>query len=205
MNQPVRIFIADDHPFFTEGVINALKPYENYNIVGTATNGKYALTAILDLQPHIAILDINMPDQNGLELIEIIKTKYPAIKIMVLSMYMPADIKLHPEKAGIDAYVLKNSGTQILLTAIEALTQNKKYFDTNIENKNNHSEDGFSKLMKLSSREKEILKMIKAGNNTKDIATALFISELTVKTHRKNIMEKMNAKNVVDLINKSYF
>lgn len=203
MNQPVRIFIADDHPFFIEGVINALKPYKNYTIVGTATNGKYALTAIMDIQPNIAILDINMPDQNGLELIEVIKDKYPAIKIMVLSMYMPTDIKLQPEKSGIDAYVLKNSGTQILLTAIEALTQNKKYFDTNIENKNNHSEDGFSKLLKLSSREKEILKMIKAGNNTKYIATTLFISELTVKTHRKNIMEKMNAKNVVDLINKS--
>ncbi len=203
MNQQVRIFIADDHPFFTEGVINALKPYEYYNIVGTATNGQLALAAILDLQPHIAILDINMPGQNGLQLIEAIKTKCPAIKIMILSMYMPADIKLQPEKAGIDAYVLKNSGTQILLTAIEALTQNKKYFDTNIETKNNHSEDGFSKLMKLSSREKEILKMIKVGNNTKDIATALFISELTVKTHRKNIMGKMNAKNVVDLVNKS--
>ncbi len=203
MNQPIRIFIADDHPFFTEGVINALKPYVHYEIVGTATNGKEALKAIQELQPQITILDINMPGQNGLELIEIIKIKYPTIKIMVLSMYMPADIKLQPEKAGIDAYVLKNSGTDTLLAAIESLTQNTKYFDANIEQKNNHSEDGFSKVLKLSSREKEILAMIKAGNNTKAIATTLFISELTVKTHRKNIMAKMGAKNVADLVNKS--
>jgi DNA-binding NarL/FixJ family response regulator len=203
MNQPVRIFIADDHPFFTEGVINAIKPYPQYTIIGTATNSKEVINFLLETQPDITILDLNMPGQNGLELIEIIKVKYPTIKILVLSMYMPADIKLQPKKAGIDAYVLKNSGTEILLTAIEALTQNKKYFDINIEVKNNHSEDGFSKVLKLSTREKEILAMIKTGNNTNAIATALFISELTVKTHRKNIMAKMGAKNVADLVNKS--
>ena len=203
MNEPIRILIADDHPFFSEGVINALRPFNQYTIVASVINGAEALAAIHLYLPDIAILDINMPGQNGIELISAIKKKWPGIKIMVLSMYMPSDIKLQPEKEGIDAYVLKNSGTETLLAALAELALGHTFYDPNIESQNHHSTDGFSQTLKLSSREKEILQMIKNGDSTKDIATTLFISELTVKTHRKNIMAKMGAKNVAELIRRT--
>lgn len=203
MNEPIRILIADDHHFFAEGVVNALRPYTQYTVVASVTNGSEALAAIPLYQPDIAILDVNMPGQNGIELMQTIKSKWPGIKIMILSMYMPSDIKLQPEKEGIEAYVLKNSGTEILLTALGELALGQTFYDPNIQLQNHHSADGFSQTLKLSSREKEILQMIKNGDSTKDIAATLFISELTVKTHRKNIMAKMDAKNVAELIRRS--
>lgn len=203
MNEPIRILIADDHPFFAEGVINALRPFTQYTVVASVTNSAEAMYSIPVSIPDIAILDINMPGQNGIDLMHSIKSKWPHIKIMILSMYMPSAIKLLPEKEGIDAYVLKNSGTEVLLAALEELALGHTFYDPHIQLQNNHSADGFTQTLKLSSREKEILQMIKNGDSTKDIATALFISELTVKTHRKNIMAKMDSKNVADLIRKS--
>lgn len=203
MSQPFRILIADDHPFFSNGVINALLPHKQYEVVGSVTNALDVISSIPQSQPQILILDINMPGQNGLELITRLRSSWPQLKILVLSMYMPSDINLQPEKAGIDAYVLKNSGTDTLLTALAEICKGEKYFDANIQRQNHHSEDGFSRVLKLSSREKEILQMIKDGNNTNDIAAALFISVLTVKTHRKNIMAKMDVKNVAGLIKKT--
>ena len=203
MSEIVRILIADDHPFFSEGVINALLPYNQYQVVSNVTNAADVITTIPQAQPHIIILDINMPGQNGLELIERLRSMWPQIKILVLTMYMPSDINLQPEKAGIDAYVIKNSGTEILLTALAELCKGNKYFDPDIQRQNHHSADGFSKVLKLSSREKEILQMIKDGHNTSAIAAALFISVFTVKTHRKNIMNKMEVKNVAALIKKT--
>ncbi len=203
MSEIIRILIADDHPFFSDGVINALLPYKQYQVVSTVTNAADVITAIPQAQPQILILDINMPGQNGIDLIGRIRSMWPQIKILVLSMYMPSDINLQPEKAGIDAYVIKNSGTEILLIALAEICKGNKYFDPDIQRQNHHSADGFSKVLKLSSREKEILQMIKDGHSTNDIATALYISVLTVKTHRKNIMNKMEVKNVAGLIKKT--
>ena len=202
MNEPIRILIADDHPFFSEGVINALRSYPRYTVVKNVTNAAEALVAIAEANPHIAILDINMPGQNGIDLFKELKSSWPLLKVMILSMYMPSDIKLQPEKEGIEAYVLKNSGTDVLVTALDELAAGRTFYDPNIQLQNNHSADGFTQILKLSSREKEILQMIKSGDSTRDIAATLFISELTVKTHRKNMMAKLDAKNVAELIRK---
>jgi len=203
MNETIRVLIADDHPFFSEGVSNALKPHAQYKVVACVANAADVLAAIPVYLPDIAILDLNMPGQNGLELIARLKRMWPNLKIMILSMYMPSDINLNPVTLGIDAYVVKNSGTEILLIALEEICKGNSYYDPNIKAQNNHSEDGFSKTLKLSSREKEILQMIKDGCSTNDIAATLFISSLTVKTHRKNIMAKMEVKNVAGLIKKT--
>ena len=117
-------------------------------------------------------------------------------------MYMPADIRLQPEKQPIDAYVLKNSGTDILLAALETINNGGRYFDPNIQATNHHANDDFSRKLKLSSREIEILQLLKEGYSNKEISQHLFLSELTVKTHRKNIMTKMGAKNIADLLRK---
>ncbi len=197
-----RILLVDDHPFFSEGLMNALRPHPEYIVVSSIQSGNEVMAAVRANEPDVLILDINLPGINGLELLPGLKQKYPQLKIMLLSMYMPADIRLDPEKQPIDAYVLKNSGTDILLAALEQVTAGERFFDPNIQSTNHHANDNFSRKLKLSSRELEILQLLKDGYSNKEISQKLFLSELTVKTHRKNIMTKMGARNIADLLRK---
>lgn len=182
--------------------MNALRPYPEYIVTGSVQSGYDVMGAIRINEPDVIILDINLPGINGLELVPVLKEKYPQLKIILLSMYMPADIRLDAEKQPIDAYVLKNSGTDIILAALEQVTAGKRFFDPNIQSANLHSNDNFSRKLKLSSRELEILQLLKDGYSNKEISQKLFLSELTVKTHRKNIMTKMGARNIADLLRK---
>lgn len=200
MKPVTRLLIADDHPFFVDGLINAIRSFPEYEVCATVYNGNEIEAAVKNFEPHILILDINLPGKSGLELLPVLKQNYPAAKILVLSMYMPADIKLESDNPLIDAYVLKNSGTDILLEALTEVKNGNRFWDPGIKSANIHSDDQFSRNLKLSSREKEILQFIRDGYSNKEISTKLFLSELTVKTHRKNIMAKMGARNVVDLL-----
>ena len=202
MKQIIRILLADDHPFFSEGLMNALRQHPEYQVIGSTQSGDEVVAAVRINEPDVLILDINLPGINGLELVPLLKQKYPLLKIMLLSMYMPADIRLDIKKQPIDAYVLKNSGTDILLAALERVTAGERFFDPNIQSTNLHANDHFSRKLKLSSRELEILQLLKDAYSNKDIAKKLFLSELTVKTHRKNIMTKMGAHNIADLLRK---
>ena len=202
MKPTIRLLIVDDHPFFSEGLINALRPYPEYEAVAAVQSGNDVLTAVRTHEPDVLILDINLPGITGLQLLPELKQKYASLKIMLLSMYMPADIRLQPEKQPIEAYVLKNSGTDVLLAALETINNGGRYFDPNIQATNHHANDDFSRKLKLSSREIEILQLLKEGYSNKEISQHLFLSELTVKTHRKNIMTKMGAKNIADLLRK---
>ena len=198
----IRLLLVDDHPFFSEGLKNALALYPEYLIVGTVQHGNNVLSSIKELKPDVLILDINLPGKTGVELLPQIKKEFPAVKIMILTMYMPADIRINPEKELIDAYVLKNSGTETMLAALEEICTGGKYSDPIIKTNNHHSQDDFSRKLKLSSREIEILQLLREGYSNKEIAQKLFLSELTVKTHRKNIMAKMDARNIADFLRK---
>lgn len=202
MKQTIRLLLVDDHPFFTEGLTNALRSHPVYEVVASVQSGEEVMAAVFTHEPDMLVLDINLPGKNGLELLPALKQKFPALKIMILSMYMPADIRLQPEKEPIDAYVLKNSGTDILLAALESMRENEQFIDPNIQSTNHHSSDDFSRKLKLSSREVEILQLLKDGYSNKEVSQKLFLSELTVKTHRKNIMAKMGARNIADLLRK---
>ncbi len=202
MKQTIRLLLVDDHPFFSEGLTNALRAHPEYQVAGSVQSGTEVIPALREFEPDLLILDINLPGKNGLELLPELKQKFPQLKIMILSMYMPADIRLHPEKEPIDAYVLKNSGTDTLIAALETLRNDDRFFDPNIQATNHHGSDDFSRKLKLSSREIEILQLLKDGYSNKEVSQKLFLSELTVKTHRKNIMAKMGARNIADLLRK---
>ena len=205
MKEIIRILIADDHPFFTNGVTNALQHTPRYKIVATPHDGNKVIGAVREHSPDIVFLDVNLPGKDGLALYQEIKKLWPSIKVILLTMYMPSDIQLTPEDAAIDGYILKNSGTDILLYALDEVSNNRRFFDPNIRSSNHHSQDNFTNQLKLSSREKEILQLLIAGLSNKEIATQLFLSELTIKTHRKNIMSKLDAHNLADLLRKSKF
>ena len=165
--------------------------------------GDKVMDAVAQFFPDVVLLDVNMPGKNGLDICREIKIKWPNIKTMLLTMYMPSDVGLQAETQPADAYVLKNSGSEILLTALTEILSGNRFYDPAIRTINNHSNDHFANKLKLSSREKEILQLIIAGSSNKEIATTLFLSELTIKTHRKNIMSKMGAHNLAELLRKS--
>jgi DNA-binding NarL/FixJ family response regulator len=154
-------------------------------------------------KPDILILDVNLFGKSSLPGIPALKSIHGDLKIIILSMYMPEDVQWQAFKDDIDAYVLKNSGTEILLKALESLSNNEFFWDPNIKKVNHHSDDVFKHRLKLSTRETEILGYLQNGLSNKEIADKLFLSELTVKTHRKNIMQKMNVSKITDLMRKS--
>jgi hypothetical protein len=202
MKKPIKIFIAEDHPFYAKGVSNVLDNFNQFSIVGITGLASEIISNLKLLSPQILILDVNLSGYNSFDLIPDIKIAAPKIKILILSMYLPSDINMNEVKKEIDGYVLKNSGTEILVNALTEVSLNLKYWDPNIKTENHHSKDNFAQKLKLSARELEILALLKEGLTNKQISEKLFLSEFTVKTHRKNMMNKMEASNIVELLNK---
>jgi DNA-binding NarL/FixJ family response regulator len=198
----INIGVVDDHLLFAEGVGNMLSGKTELNI-------SFITSSVIEMYDHliqqsidILLLDINMPPYNGITLIPKLKKEYPNMKIMVLTMYQPVDIGLDIKQFTGDAYVLKISGKQILEDAFRNLMTNQSYIDPNIEI-SSVKPDSVSQKVKLTKREIEIVRLIVSGKTTKDIAQELYLSELTIKTHQKNISEKMDSKGLADLIAKT--
>jgi DNA-binding NarL/FixJ family response regulator len=202
MKKLIKVFIAEDHPFYAQGVSNALESNNQFSILGITEFPMEIIPRLKVLPPDILILDVNLAGFNSFDLIPEIKTIFPKMKILILSMYLPSDLNITDVQRYIDGYVLKNSGTEILINALNSLSANQKYWDPNVNADNHHSNDVFAKKLKLSTRELEILAYLKDGLTNKQISQKLFISEFTVKTHRKNIMSKMDASNIVGLLKK---
>jgi DNA-binding NarL/FixJ family response regulator len=203
MPKEISLSIAEDHPFFSKGVANALGLSKKYAIAGCIEKADDILPHLREHEPSILLLDINMSGQNTLSLLPAIKKQHPTLKIIILSMYQPGEVDYGASAKYIDAYVLKNSGAEILQHALTAVGENQKYMDPNTASTPGDNADRFSNKLKLSSREKEILALLKEGLPNKAIGERLFISELTVKTHRKNIMHKMECRNLAELIRKT--
>lgn len=197
-----KIGIADDHTLFAEGIGNILT-------TNTAVELSFIVASVPELKTQlqsnpidILFLDVNMPPYNGIDVIPELKQQYKDLKVLIISMYQPIDIGLNLAQFKGDGYVLKISGKHILEAAIDAAIKGEQYIDPNIIQQSN-AQDAFSIEMKLSKREKEIISLIALGKTTRDIAELLFISELTVKTHRKNISEKLGTKGLADLLSRS--
>ncbi|MGN6401476.1 MAG: response regulator [Flavisolibacter sp.] len=202
MKQLIKLLLADDHPMFLEGVRNALQKFEHLQIVAECTDGD-SVEAYLSQHPvDVAVLDVNMPGKNGLELAKLIRNAFPHVKVVFLTMYYPAALATEalysPFSQG---YVLKNSGSNVLCAAVEAAYAGQVYLDPKLKDVIELPPiDFLPSSVKLSSREKQIIKLIFQGKGNREMAEDLFISELTIKTHRKNIYTKLEVKNVAELM-----
>lgn len=198
-----KIGVTDDHVLFAEGISNIISNKTDMELSFIASSAP-ELFELLKIHPiDFLLLDVNLPPFNGMEVLEQLKREQPALKIMILSMYQPIDIGITVDNFKGDAYVLKISGKHVLEAALESMKTNKQYFDPNILIIN-PIQDSFTNQLKLSKREKEIISLIAMGKTSKEIAGLLFLSELTVKTHRKNISEKLGSKGMADLLSKSF-
>ncbi|MBO6518101.1 MAG: response regulator transcription factor [Bacteroidia bacterium] len=199
----IKIVIADDHELILDGYSTILEPVEDVAVVGLANNGREVLTILETVECDLVLLDINMPKMDGLETARIIKRGKPHIRILILTMLNNIAYIKELVELGVEGYVLKNCGKQILLEAINHIAAGRTFFDSTVSQvidqgyKGTYEVEGNAVL--LSEREIEIVRMIALGLTTKQVAEELFISPHTVQTHRKNINFKLNVHNPAEL------
>lgn len=209
----ISIVLADDHVLVRKGIVAMLESEEEIDVVGEAGNGAEALASAKSLHPDILLLDIRMPEMNGLEAAARLKNFSPATKAVILSMHDSEEYVLEALRAGAYGYLLKDTDKSEFIKALRQIHGGSKYFSGAVSNVLANSlltgqpisssstvkEDPYH----LTKKEKEILRMIIDGKHTKDIAEAMNKSARTIETHRFNMMKKLGVNNAVDMINKT--
>jgi DNA-binding NarL/FixJ family response regulator len=195
----INVLIVEDHPVVVEGMKKLLLDSGIAKLCVTASNGKEALTYLNNFAPDIILLDINLPDINGIDLCKTIKHQFPELKILAVSSFSQRSYIQRMIENGAMGYVLKNSSEEEITQAIQDIMKGKKHlgFEVNEILKQSEKADGGPIL---SRRETEVLKYIADGFINQEIADKMFISPLTVDSHRKNLLMKLNARNTAALI-----
>jgi len=197
----INIYIVDDHQMLIDGLKALLSGETHISVIGQNTLPKLAAKEIAELRPDIVLTDINMPEMDGIELTKEIKKINPDIKVIALSMFGERETISDMLKAGVSAYILKNTGKQELLNAIDKVSNGGTFFSDEVSDEmSKASVTGLSKEITLSLREIEVVELIAKEYTNAKIADALFISERTVETHRKNIFRKTDTKSVIGLL-----
>ena len=198
----IRLLIADDHKVLLDGICSYFSDIEHIDVVAIAQNGKVVLDILNKLEVDIVLLDINMPELNGVETCKAISKKHPSIKVIALSMYKQASYVKRMTAYGAKGYLLKDESASEMIKAIETVHNGGTYYShkliglmiTNVfqveQKQQNH----------LTRREKEVLEMIAAGLSNKSIAEQLNLSIHTIDSHRKNLLIKFDAKNTAELV-----
>lgn len=202
----IKIILADDHTVLRKGLKSLLEQQDNFEIIGEAKDGHEAVKLVRDLAPDIAILDIGMPNMNGIIATENISAESPNTKVLALSMHSDHRFVTKMLQAGAKGYMLKDCAYEELVEAVNTIATGEIYISkavsgliimdyiNRMKEFSNTGEQG-----RLTKREKEILQMIAEGNNTSEIGKFLSVSVKTVETHRKNIMDKLNIHNIAEL------
>lgn len=198
----IKIIIADDHVLFNDGIKSMLSNEKNIEVIKQVFSGDKLLENLPKNIPIILLLDINMPQINGIELAKVITKNYPLISIIILSMYSDNKFVQECIKLKIKGYILKNASKDKLIRGINMVFNHQKFFDEDLKSKPNLiQDDEFLKKFKLTKREIEIIRLVKENYTSQEIAAMLFLSVFTVETHRRNINLKLGIKNTVSLIN----
>lgn len=197
MNNTVRnTLIVDDHLLFAEGLARILSDMQNLKLQKIASSYNEVTRLLSQQHIDLILLDIKLKDENGIDICLLIKNLYPHIKVILISMFDPDSLSVEIKKCNADGYIPKSTDAQIVKDTINAILQGEKVF---LELGNNSvKETSIEKL--ITSREKEIIALIKQGKTAKEISDILNISVFTVDTHRKNILKKLNLSSIKSLI-----
>ncbi|MCR8559929.1 response regulator transcription factor [Mucilaginibacter sp. BJC16-A38] len=199
--EKLSVIIADDHTLFINGLRMLLQNEPDIEIMNIAANGKELLGLLHTHSPDLILLDINMPVINGFDALKKIKSFYPKIKVIMLSTYNEEHLIEKAKAGGADGYLFKNVEKDELLQAMHSVGQGQLCFPhkTPVNNSVFDDSDSFLKQFQLTKRELELLQFIKQNYTNQQMADHLHLSIYTVETHRKNIMQKLNLKNPVEL------
>ena len=203
MDEKLKILIVDDHEFFRNGLKMVINRLKYAQVVGEASNGKDFLKMIPEKEPDIVLMDIQMPQMNGIEATEKALEEYPDLKIVALTMFEDKEYLQSMINAGAKGFLLKNITREVLDQALQAISSGNNYYSPELlefftrkvsKEKNDEGEIRFTR------REKEILQLICDGMSNKEIADKLFISERTVVGHKSNLLSKTNCKSTISLL-----
>ena len=202
----VRILIADDHELIRRGLVSALADRPEWSIVAEAADGRQACELAARLTPEIAVLDLTMPELNGLDATRQIRASTPKTRILIVTAHESEQLIRDVLDAGAMGYVLKSDAGRVLVQAIEALLDDRPFFTSKVarvvlEGYLRSGEDSVTQAaVALSPRERQIVQLLAEGSNNKEVARALHLSVKTVETHRSNIMRKMEFGSLADLV-----
>lgn len=212
----INVVLADDHVLVRDGIKALLEDQTGITVIDEASNGKEALEVILKNKPHVLIVDIRMPEMNGIEVVAEITKRQIDVKTLVLSMHDSEEYVVKSIQAGADGYLLKGASKEEFLKALNKVASGGKYFTGDVSSiiMNNFVNGAIRKTVapqketkersfKLTKREKQILNLVLELKNNKDIAEELQISKRTAEVHRFNLMKKLEAKNLMELTNKA--
>lgn len=205
MSEAIQILIADDHPVVREGLIAMIKREPDFQVVGEASNGLEAVKKTRELKPDIVLMDLRMPELDGVEAMRQISTFAPATKFIILTTFSDDEYIFRGIEAGARAYLLKDAPREDLFRAIRAVHRGESLIQPVVASK---VLDRFAELSRqaqapadlLSEREIEVLKLVAKGSANKEIAAELHITDSTVKTHVSSIFQKLNAKDRTDAV-----
>lgn len=203
----IRVLLADDHAIVRDGLRALLGIQPDLTVVGDAATGREAVTAAADLRPDIVLLDIAMPDLNGIDAARRIREVCPSARVVILSMHSTAEHVYQALQAGAHGYLLKQSAGAEAIDAIRAVHAGRRYLSQKISEaviedyiRYREAADTKSPLARLSSREREVLQLIVEGKSRSEIATALSLSIKTVDTYRSRMLEKLGIADVPSLV-----
>ena len=212
----INVVLADDHVLVRDGIKALLEDQEGIRVIDEASNGVEALEVIKNNKPHLLIVDIRMPELNGIEVVAEINKNYADVRTLVLSMHDSEEYVVKAIQAGADGYLLKGASKEEFLKAIYKVAAGGKYFtgdissiimnnfvNGNIGSSTTQEKKQIEDPFNLTKREKQILNLVLQLKNNKDIADELQISKRTAEVHRFNLMKKLDVKNLMELSNKA--
>jgi DNA-binding NarL/FixJ family response regulator len=215
--QTTTIVLADDHSLVRDGIRALLEEEKDLLVVGEVSNGKKAIGMVRDKLPDLLIIDIRMPEMNGIDAVEVLKKEGVSTDCIILSMHDSEEYILKSVSAGASGYLLKDTGKAEFLKAIHTVRQGGKYFSGDISNvlvnnllnpskttgKEDSSKEDGQNPFELTGKELQILELVLTGLTNKQISEKLQKSQRTIETHRFNLMRKMEVKNLIDLSKKA--
>ena len=201
---PLRILVVDDHAVVRRGVRSLLESHEGWEVCGEATTGRDAVEQSRRLRPDVVVMDLSLPELNGLDATRHILKDAPETEVLVLTMHQSEELARDVLQAGARGYVLKSDADENLIAAVESLRQHKPFLTPTVTEfvLDGYIRDGADQdaSRRVTAREREIIQLIAEGKSNKNAAAALKISVKTIEAHRANIMRKLHLRSVSDLV-----
>jgi DNA-binding NarL/FixJ family response regulator len=202
MSMPLRLIIADDHPLLVDGLRKVLEEMEDIQVLEPVGNGRQLIDRLRQTPAEIILLDLHMPQLDGIETLKILQKEFPLLKVLVFTSYNQPKLLREIRVLGAKGCLLKSNGSVALKEAVRAVAAGGHWFpDETAPAASDHFPDAFMKKYQVTQREVEILRKIAEGYTSKEIGKQLFISEFTINAHRRNICRKLDISTPVGLVN----
>jgi two-component system nitrate/nitrite response regulator NarL len=200
----IRLLLVDDHPVVRRGMRSCLSGIHHVEVIAEAVDGQEALNKVKELSPDVVLMDIDMPNKNGLEATSQIRKEFPTVRVLILSVHSNREYVLQIIRSGAQGYVLKDAAPEELVRAIESVDNGEPFFSPDVSQivLNQYLEEAGAEAdgsVKLTTRERQVLSMIAEGQSNKEMANHLGVGVRTIETHRERVMNKLDIHSVAGL------